>query len=199
MGTKEFEKLLEIEEPYNYRDRLTMPKFLIQGAGDQFFLPDSSRFYFDDLKGEKYLRYVPNADHSLRGSDARDSMTAFYESFLKGTPRPKFSWTFEKNGDIRVTSKDKPSAVKLWQATNPEKRDFRIETLGPKFTGSDLQDQGGGVWVAKVGAPEKGWTAYLVELTFPSGGKYPFKFTTAVRVNPDTEPFPAYVPKRASK
>jgi PhoPQ-activated pathogenicity-related protein len=199
MGTKEFEKLLEIEEPYNYRDRLTMPKFLIQGAGDQFFLPDSSRFYFDDLKGEKYLRYVPNADHSLRGSDARDSMTAFYESFLKGTPRPKFSWTFEKNGDIRVTSKDKPSAVKLWQATNPEKRDFRIETLGPKFTGSDLQDQGGGVWVAKVGAPEKGWTAYLVELTFPSGGKYPFKFTTAVRVNPDTEPFPGYVPKRASK
>jgi PhoPQ-activated pathogenicity-related protein len=199
MGTKEFQKLMEIEEPYHYRDRLTMPKFLIQGAGDQFFLPDSSRFYFDDLKGEKYLRYVPNADHSLRGSDARDSMTAFYESFLKGTPRPKFSWTFEKNGDIRVTSKDKPSAVKLWQATNPEKRDFRIETLGPKFTGSDLADQGGGVYVAKVGAPEKGWTAYLVELTFPSGGKYPFKFTTAVRVNPDTEPFPAYVPKRASK
>jgi PhoPQ-activated pathogenicity-related protein len=195
MGTKEFSNLMTIEEPYRYRDRLTMPKFLIQGAGDQFFLPDSSRFYFDDLKGEKYLRYVPNADHSLRGSDARESMVAFYESFVKGTPRPKFSWTFEKNGDIRVTTKDKPTAVKLWQATNPEKRDFRIETLGPKFVGSDLQDQGGGVYVAKVAAPAKGWTAYLVELTFASGGKYPFKFSTAVRVNPDTEPFPAYVPK----
>lgn len=195
-GTKEYESLLAIEEPYSYRDRLTMPKFMIQGMGDQFFLPDSSRFYFDDLQGEKYLRYVPNADHSLRGSDARDSMTAFYESFVKGTPRPKFSWTFERNGDIRVTSKDKPSAVKLWQATNPEKRDFRIETFGAKFTSTELQDQGGGVYVAKVAAPEKGWTAYTVELTFPSGGKYPFKFTTAVRVNPDTEPFPAYVPKR---
>jgi PhoPQ-activated pathogenicity-related protein len=195
MGTKEFRNLMTIEEPYNYRDRLTMPKFLIQGAGDQFFLPDSSRFYFDDLKGEKYLRYVPNADHSLRGSDARESMAAFYESYVKGTPRPKFSWTFEKNGDIRVTTKDKPTAVKLWQATNPEKRDFRIETLGPKFTASDLQDQGGGVYVAKVAAPEKGWTAYLVELTFASGGKYPFKFSTAVRVNPDTTPFPAYVAK----
>lgn len=194
--TKEYKKLLEIEEPYNYRDRLTMPKFMIQGAGDQFFLPDSSRFYFDDLKGEKYLRYVPNADHSLRGSDARESMAAFYESVVKGTPRPKFSWTFEKNGDIKVTAKDKPSAVKLWQATNPEARDFRIETFGAKFTSTDLSDQGGGVYVAKVARPEKGWTAYLVELTFPSGGKYPFKFSTAVRVNPDTEPFPAFVPKK---
>jgi PhoPQ-activated pathogenicity-related protein len=196
MGTKEYRNLLAIEEPYSYRDRLTMPKYLVQGAGDQFFLPDSSRFYFDDLRGEKYLRYVPNADHSLRGSDARESMVAFYEAVLKGTPRPKFSWTFEKNGDIRVTTKDKPSAVKLWQATNPEHRDFRIETFGANYTGSDLQDQGGGVYVAKVPVPEKGWSAYFVELTFPSGGKYPFKFTTAVRVNPDTEPFPAFAPKR---
>ena len=198
-GTPEYKNLLAIVEPYSYRDRLTMPKYLVSGAGDQFFLPDSSRFYFDDLKGEKYIRYVPNADHSLRGSDARESMLAFYDAVLKGTPRPKFSWTFEPNGDIRVTSKDKPSAVKLWQATNPEHRDFRLETLGPAYRASDLDDQGGGVWVGHVAAPEKGWTAYFVEMTFPSGGKYPFKFTTAVRVNPDTEPFPAYVPKRPAK
>jgi PhoPQ-activated pathogenicity-related protein len=199
-GTKEYANLMAMVEPYSYRDRLTMPKFLVQGAGDQFFLPDSSRFYFDDLKGEKYLRYVPNADHSLRGSDARESMVAFYEAFLNGRPRPQFSWTFEKNGDIRVVvPKEKPTAVKVWQATNPEKRDFRIETFGAKFTSADLQDDGKGVYTAKVAAPEKGWTAYFVELTFASGGKYPFKFTTAVRVNPDTEPFPAFVPKRAAR
>jgi len=28
-------------------------------------------------------------------------------------------------------------------------------------------------------------------MTFPSGGKYPFKFTTGVRVTPDVLPFPA--------
>jgi PhoPQ-activated pathogenicity-related protein len=196
-GTPQYKALLEEVEPYSYRDRLTMPKFLVQAAGDQFFLPDSSRFYFDDLKGEKYLRYVPNTDHSLRNSDARESMVAFYDAFLRGAKRPQFSWTFEKNGDIRVTTKEeKPTAVKLWQATNPEHRDFRLETLGPKYVGSDLQDDGKGLYVAHVAAPEKGWTAYFVELTFPSGGKHPFKFTTAVRVNPDTEPFPAYAPKR---
>ena len=66
-GTPEYRKLLAIEEPYSYRDRLTMPKFMIQGAGDQFFLPDSSRFYFDDLRGEKYLRYIPQYGSRAEG------------------------------------------------------------------------------------------------------------------------------------
>src|SRR5262249_44261244 len=69
-GTPEHAALLKIEDPYNYRSRLTMPKFIINAGGDQFFLPDSSQFYFNDLPGIKYLRYVPNADHSLRGTDA---------------------------------------------------------------------------------------------------------------------------------
>ena len=198
-GTPEYRKLLEIEDPYSYRDRFTMPKYMIYAAGDQYFLPDSSRYYFDDLKGEKYLRYIPNTDHGLRNTDARESSLAFYQAFLSAAPRPKFTWSFETNGDIKVVSKNKPEAVKLWQATNPQARDFRLMTIGPAYQSSDLQDQGGGTYVAKVRAPEKGWTAYFVELTYPSGGKYPFKFTTAVRVNPDTEPFPAYKPNPANR
>ena len=194
-GTQEYQNLLAIEEPYSYRDRLTMPKFMINAAGDQFFLPDSSRFYFDDLRGEKYLRYVPNTDHGMRNTDARESMLAYYEAFINGKPRPQFSWTFEANGDIRVSSKDKPSAVKLWQATNPERRDFRLMTIGPAYKSTDLEVQGSGVYVGRAAKPEKGFTAYFVELTYPSGGKYPFKFTTGVRVTPDTEPYPSYVPK----
>jgi PhoPQ-activated pathogenicity-related protein len=198
-GTPEYRKLLEIEEPYSYRERLTMPKFMIQGAGDQFFLPDSSRFYFDDLKGEKYLRYIPNADHSLKGTDALESSLAFYQAFLNGTPRPQFTWTFEANGDIKVVSRSKPASVKLWQATNPDTRDFRLMTIGPAYRGEEVPEQGGGIYIGRVPKPEKGWTAYFVELTWPNGGKYPFKFTTSVRVIPDTEPFPSYQPKRDAR
>jgi PhoPQ-activated pathogenicity-related protein len=79
--------------------------------------------------------------------------------------------------------------VKLWQATNPNARDFRIETLGPKYESTVLSDQGDGVYVARVGKPEKGWTAFFMELTFPSGCQVPFKFTTQVRVIPDTLPY----------
>jgi PhoPQ-activated pathogenicity-related protein len=188
-GTVEYRALMKIEEPYEYRARLTFPKFLINATGDQFFVPDSAQFYFNDLPGVKYLRYVPNADHSLRGSDAMMTLLACYSSVVKGTKLPQFSWTLENDGSIRVKSQDQPSAVKLWQATNPNARDFRLETINAVWKGADLKDEGGGVYVAKVEQPEKGWTAFFAELTFENGTATPFKFTTQVRVVPDVKPF----------
>lgn len=187
-GTPEYKALMKIEEPYEYRHRFTMPKFIINASGDQFFLPDSSQFYFNDLTGVKYLRYVPNADHSLKGSDAYQTLHACYNAVLYDAPLPQYSWTLEKDGSMRVTAKDKPSEVKLWQATNPDARDFRMETLGPQWQSTILNDQGGGVYVGKVAEPAKGWTAFFIELTFPSGKQGQFKFTTQIRVVPDTLP-----------
>jgi len=194
-GTPEYHALMKIEEPYEYRHRFTMPKFMINACGDQFFLPDSSQFYFKDLPGVKYLRYVPNADHSLKGSDAYETLGSCYNAVINNFHLPEFSWTLEKDGSIRVTAKDPPSTVKLWQATNPNARDFRLETLGPAWHSTTLTDQGGGVYVAKVPEPPKGWTAFFAELTFPSGEQSPpFKFTTQVRVVPDVLPY-KFVPK----
>ncbi len=185
----EYKALLKIEDPYSYLARYTMPKFIVNAAGDQYFLPDSSQFYFPDLPGEKYLRYVPNTDHSLRNSDAVESLAAFYTAVIENRPRPKFSWTFEKDGSIRVKTVDKPTEVKVWVATNPDKRDFRLETLGPQYKSTVLRAEGD-TYTARIEKPVKGWSAFFVELTFPSGMKYPFKFTTAVRVTPDVLPFP---------
>ena len=78
----------------------------------------------------------------------------------------------------------------MWAATNPKARDFRLLSIGPAYKGTPLTDRGGGIYEATVPNPPTGWTAFFVELTYPSGGKYPFKFTTAVRIAPDTLPFP---------
>lgn len=187
-GSPQYRALLRIEDPYSYRARLTMPKLLINATGDQYFLPDNSQFYFDDLPGPKYLRYVPNTNHSLRNSDAAETIFAFYVALQAHKPLPRFSWIAEKDGSLKVTAADRPSAVKLWQATNPDARDFRLETLGPKWTATDLPDQGGGSYVARIDLPTRGWTAFMVELTFPSDGGPPLKFTTQVRVLPDVLP-----------
>ena len=160
-GTPQYQALMRIEEPYEYRKRMTMPKFLINASGDQFFLPDSSQFYFDDLPGVKYLRYVPNADHSLKGSDARESLLAFYNAVLSQQSIPQLSWKLETDGSIRAETRDKPTEIKLWQATNPEARDFRIETFGPKYESAALADQGGGVYVGKVRYPRTAGPPFL--------------------------------------
>ena len=167
MGTPQYHKLMEIVEPYEYRDRLTMPKYIVNASGDQYFLPDSSRYYFDQLKGEKYLRYVENTDHSLRNSDVREGLIAFFDAFLKKQERPKFFWRFEDDGSIRVTTATKPSEVKMWQATNPDHRDFRLVSIGPAYKSTTLEAQKDGVYIAKVPKPERGWTAYFVELDLP--------------------------------
>jgi PhoPQ-activated pathogenicity-related protein len=191
IGTEACKRLFSFIDPYVYRDRLTMPKYMVCATGDQFFLPDGSQFYFDDLKGEKFLRYVPNADHSLAGSDAWQGLIAFYQILVNKKPFPKFSWEMRADGAIVVKTVDKPAAVKLWQATNPKARDFRVESVGRIWTSSPLEEQEAGVYVATVPKPEQGWTAFLVELTFPNtaGALYPFVATTAVRVTPDTLPF----------
>ena len=195
-GTKEYRNLMKIEEPFEYRDRLTLPKYIVNAAGDQFFLPDSSQFYFDKLKGEKYLRYVPNTDHSMRNSDALQAAVAFYDAVAKGKRPPQYSWKLDKNGDIVVTPQGKPSSVKLWQADNPKARDFRLMTIGPAYKATELQPDGKGRYTGKPAKQAQGWSAYFVEVTWPSEVKYPFKFTSPVRVWPEKYPFPAYQPKR---
>lgn len=193
MNHPRYKELMKLVEPYEYRDRLTLPKFILNAAGDQFFLPDSWKFYWKDLKGEKHLRYVPNTDHSMRNSDAYESLIAFYDSILKGKARPRYDWTVKKDGTIEVTTKETPTSIKLWQATNPDARDFRMETLGPKYTSTDVKAVKPGKYSAKAEKPAKGFTAYFVEMTFPSGGKFPLKFTTGVVVTPDEYPFAAPV------
>ncbi len=192
MKTAQYHNLMKIVEPFEYRDRFTMPKLIINASGDQFFLPDSSQFYFDQLPGEKYLRYVPNADHGVRDhSDAGESIAAYFASIVNGTKRPQFSWHIQPAGTIILDTKTEPSAIKLWQATNPKARDFRLQTIGPAYKSSNVSALSLGHYVIRVRQPPKGYTAYFVELTYASGSKYPFKFTTGVQVIPDIEPFPS--------
>jgi PhoPQ-activated pathogenicity-related protein len=191
IGTPEYRAVLDIEDPYVYRhrDRLKIPKYLVHASGDQFFLPDNSRFYFKDLEGEKYIRYVPNTRHNLGGSDAREGLLAFYQSILANKPRPKFTWTKGTDGSIRVNATDRPAAVNLWQATNPKARDFRLDVIGPAYTSTKLTEESPGVYVARVGRPAEGFTAFFVELIYESGFRNPWKFTSEVSVVPDVLPF----------
>ena len=186
IGTPEYRAVLAIEDPFHYRNRpaLRMPKMLINASGDQFFLPDNSQFYYGQLQEEKLLRYVPNAKHNLAGSDAAATIIAFYQSILNNTKRPQFTTRKSKDGTLTVTPKTKPVEVKLWQATNPKARDFRVDEIGNAYTATTLQTQKSGSYKANVSKPQSGFTAWFIELTFPGN----FKLTTEVSVTPDTLP-----------
>jgi PhoPQ-activated pathogenicity-related protein len=38
-----------------YKDFLTMPKMMVSGASDEFFMPDDYAYFFDELLGDKFI------------------------------------------------------------------------------------------------------------------------------------------------
>jgi PhoPQ-activated pathogenicity-related protein len=187
-GSAEYDRLLEITEPYSFLEEYDIPKLIINAAGDEFFLPDSWKFYWDSLPGEKHVQYVPNHGHDLSESDALSNMVAFYGSVLNNSPRPKYDWKIEGDKILVTTDPNqKPSSIKLWTAENPDSRDFRIYVLGPKWTSTEILVNESGRYEVMMEEPEKGYKGYFVELTYP--GEAPIKVTTGVDVLPRAYPF----------
>ena len=198
--SKEMRALIKLVDPFSVKERFKMPKLLVNAAGDQFFLPTSSQFYFDKLPGEKYLRYVPNADHNVsNGTDALETILAFYASILNDVPRPKFSWELVDNGNIKVRSETKVEKVLMWTATNETSRDFRKDIIGNSWKSIELKINEEGNYLGIPKKPDKGWSAYFVEMTYKTPFGLNMKLTTSVRVIPDTLPFEYVTPKAPKK
>lgn len=214
--------LLSCVDPYEYALQgryVDMPKFMLNATGDQFFVPDTTQFYFDDLPSPKHLSYVPNVGHSLglEESDLTDitdtnnpfgRLLAWYMAVTQGVELPTFSQTFKPNGAIRVEidPANPPVSVRLWQVTSANKRDFREGVLENDWTSSELAPISDGVYEALPSTPSEGdYKGFYIQLEYANpaelstpaqliGGSTPnFVFTTGVRVLPvDSEGDPVY-------
>lgn len=182
--------LLQVIDPYAYRDRYTMPKLILNPTGDQLFITDGSRFYYADLPGPKWLRYMPNTDHK-QNEEVIINALSWIDDILDNKTSPQLTWALEGNGTLRVSPTSPPKEVKLWQATNPKARDFRLETLGPAWTSQVLTPAADGSYVGVVPQPPTGWTAFLIEATFPTAGvlEPDQVYSTGVQITPDTLPY----------
>ncbi len=194
MGTQEYDKLLEISDPINYQSHVAhLPKLLINASGDEFFLPDSWKFYWDQVEGEKHLLYVPNTGHSLKDSDAPLALAGFFKRLVDNEKLPEYSWDItDTHINIEVDPDNGPVQVKLWEATNPTDRDFRIYVLGPKWNETTISLTEDGLYEIPIKAPDQGWKAHFVELTYP--GNAPIKVSTGIKVLPETYPFEEFSP-----
>ena len=191
-----------IIDPYSYHQDILIPKCIINSTGDQFFLPDSSQFYYADLLGPKYLRYIPNTDHGLNET-AGGTLRSFYRAVLRQRPLPTFTWEKPKPGTLVVHTETKPRHVRLWLANNPSARDFRLETIGPTWTSREVPARQtsppGRRYTVTVSPPQQGWTAFMMELIFddPAQPKGTVTLTTDVTVVPETLPFKELSPMTA--
>lgn len=120
------QRLSGIVDPYSYREEIEVPKMIINGTNDRYWTVDSLNLYYDGLRGDKRLLYVPNSGHALE--DRRrvvNSISALTRSVVSGLRLPDVASTFEKDGkNLTVISSERPLYVDLWMASS-ESMDFR--------------------------------------------------------------------------
>jgi hypothetical protein len=182
-----------------------MPHLILNVTGDEFFLPDASQRYLDDLPGEVLQRIVPNTNHAWDGKleDMLMGLIAWYQTQLYGIAKPRIEWSMSPSGELEVSSDQLPLVAKLWQCVNPTARDFRYEIVGEEaWVSSVINADDDGKYRVSVSPPALGYIAYMVELTFSGVAGIPQVYTTSVYITPDEHPFeleePLVDPKLAS-
>jgi PhoPQ-activated pathogenicity-related protein len=173
-------KLWKMVDPYSYRDRLTMPKILINGTNDRYWTLDALNLFSDDLSGPKWVVYVPNAGHGLEKNRdyATHGLAALFRCVASGRPMPTLSWKHETSaqGDLKLSVTASPSPkTALLRTARSETSDFREAT----WTSSPML-QSGQTLTAEVAKPARGNVALCGDLEYEIDG-IPYHLSTQVR------------------
>ncbi|WP_273908547.1 PhoPQ-activated protein PqaA family protein [Enterobacter bugandensis] len=201
IGTDEFASLMTLEDPLTYLntdmgDRLKIDKYIINASGDDFYVPDNSHFYYDQLPGSKSLRVVPNSSHNGILSVAEQSLITFVNRFQEKQKLPeiteKIQNSEEGKKELAVSFSEKPATVLQWKAMNPAARDFRY-ACDVKYNPVPVSLTGGNDTLSiPLTAPNSGWQATYIEATFSDG----YVATTQVYITPDDK-YPETAPPSA--
>lgn len=165
-------------DPYTYRHRATMPKIIIAGTNDPYWVVDSANLYWDDLVGPKYIAYVPNGGHGL-GDLARvlNAEVGFFNCCVGRAPWPEPKWQFEQGRHLKLTLQSAPAPARVleWTTTSPN-RDFRPS----RWTYREAQPVKGS-YTLRQAVPQEGYAALLGEAIYEVCGRE-FPLCSTIRV-----------------
>ena len=172
-------------DPYSYRKSLSMPKMIFIGTNDEYWPVDAVKNYIDEIPGENYIHYVPNAGHDLGGGEqALKALSAFWGRTLEKDDYPDYSYTISADSTFATLhlsyEVDELKNIYMWSAVSTD-RDFRDEEWSAEtvvFEENKIAPQ--------IHFPEKGYKAFYIDLEYqdPKGGTYT-KSTRMYVVNSD--------------
>jgi len=137
----EMRQLQENVDPFFYKDRLTMPKLVVNAVLDEFQQPDDTHYWWNEMPEPKHFLITPNAEHSEATGifEIVPAIGTWMVHLLRKQKIPEFTWDIDKRtGAITATLNDVGEVYEasVWYAhscgTNPDgikRRDFRIMSL----------------------------------------------------------------------
>jgi PhoPQ-activated pathogenicity-related protein len=184
-------QLWKMVDPYSFRDRLTMPKLLINGTNDRYWTLNALDLYWNELKEPKYVVELPNAGHGLESNRdwAISSLGAFFRHSVSGRPMPKLKWEMTpvspEISAITIQADPAPRSSRVWSAASPN-RDFRES----KWTSTQVQPSN--TITINVPNPTSGRQTLFADLEYEIDG-IPYHLTTTF-FEPGTKPSAAKQP-----
>ena len=179
MATPEGARLAQMIDPYTCRDRLTLPKLIINGANDSYWMTDALNLYWPALPDPKHVLYVPNTGHFLNDpSRVYATLTAFVRSIVAGDalPAPVVNVTDTAKW-LYLDAENETEDVRVWTAHSTT-RDFRgalwtPQALSPRNRVQQL--------TATIPKPSEGYMALFGEFGFVYDG-LPYTLSTPINI-----------------
>jgi len=163
ISSKTGQELLNAVDPYSYKERLTMPKLIINATNDQYWTVDSAALYFNDLKGQNFILYVPNNNHGIKNIPyVLDNTSSFLKLVIAGK-LPRVVWSSEESG-ITVSQSEGLKEVYMWRAVS-DTTDFR-KSIWVRIP----QNPTGGLYHVDPEPPSGKHIAYYLELVLEIDG-----------------------------
>ncbi|MCD3099836.1 PhoPQ-activated pathogenicity-related family protein, partial [Salmonella enterica] len=192
MKSPTFTQLRQVIDPLRYlntiyQPRLAIPKYIINASGDDFFVPDNTRFYYSKLPGVKSLRIVPNMNHYSINQFAEESLVPFINRFQSKKTLPQLIGLIHHHL-LTVYFSEAPVKVVRWTANNPNARDFRY-ACGIRYKPLTIDIPANNKISITLNEPKTGWEATYIEATFNDG----YVATSQVYITPD-EKYPQTAP-----
>lgn len=172
--------LMKLEDPISYRDQLTLPKLLLLGTNDRYWSQDALNLYWDDLKGSKWVLYLPNSGHGMEDRGRLlTTLSAFARTLAakKKWPTPRWKWTATKRTAELLIESDAPlTSARIFRCTSAT-TDFRdSKWTSEEITAAGRQARG------RYQAPETGFAACYGELTYELEPGKPFTLATQMQI-----------------
>jgi len=174
LDDKNGKDIVQMIDPYSYRETLTMPKMIFIAANDEYWPVDAVKNYIDSIPGDNRIHYIPNAGHDMGDHhDVFKTLNAFFSISVTDSKYPVCDYSVEEtNGKIKLKIQTTPKLlvdVILWTATS-EDRDFRND----KWTSGSLGTPSRNGITVETDYPVSGFKAFYVDLKYraPFGGDY---------------------------
>lgn len=176
--TKELRKWID---PYEYREKLTLPTLILLGTNDPYWVVDAQRHYIDQIPGNTLLYQVANGGHHISGDDELfETLSGWYKLVSGQETLPELEWRVKGQEDraatISLKSNFKIEEAVIWQAESP-RYDFR-DAIWRKRSVQFGRDQ----FTADLTAPDSGFKAVIGEAAIITEGGNRLKFSSPAQV-----------------